>query len=561
MNNTKFPKMNYPFTAISAQENFKLALILCMIDGTLGGVLALGDKGTGKTTTVRSLTNLMSRIVSDFSFVNLPIGATEDRVLGSVKLDVLINDKKIEIQKGLLSKANQGVLYIDEINLLNDYLMDILLDASSSGGYFLERDSISQWQESNFCLVGTMNPEEGDLRPQLLDRFGLCVEIKTPNDKVVRIEIANRRLNFDTNEIAFTQQFEENEEQLANQIKIAKTNLNTISISDSIHSEIAEICIEHKVEGLRADILLLKAARAYASFNNKTNVETEDVHRIKDFVLLHRSKKENQNESEKENNKQNEDSDSSSENESKNEDSGLNDYLLNATKTDQFLKMNFDHKVSSKGVKLNSDSNVINPIKNSFIRNAPIHFLNTIKHFIIQEKLEINYKTIDSKTELEIVFLIDSTSSMIQNKQIAYVKGIIEQTINRNKSKKLSYSAIAMINGSAIVLSQRTSNVDDLILSICQLKTGGKTNLKAGLKLVYSIFKQKKSNQYQLFILTDGQINVGETENPFNEAVNYYKKFIKSAIKTSIVDMEKGFVKLGLARQLASQFNCKLITF
>ncbi len=561
MNNDKASKMNYPFTAISAQENFKLALILCMIDRSLGGVLALGEKGTGKTTTVRSLSNLMNRVFNDFSFINLPIGATEDRVLGSVKLDILINEKKVEIQKGLLAKANNGILYIDEINLLNDYLMDVLLDASSSGGYFLERDSISQWQESNFCLVGTMNPEEGDLRPQLMDRFGLCVEIKTPNEKAVRIEIANRRLNFDTNETAFVQQFDGNEEQLANQIKVAKTNLNAVSIPDSIHSEIAEICIEHKVEGLRADILLLKAARAYASFNNKTKVEAEDVHRIKDFVLLHRSKKQDQNEREKENNNQNDNSESSSKYENKNEESGLNDYLLNATKTDQFLKMDLEHKVSSKGVKLNSDSNVVSPIKNSFIRKSPIHFLNTIKHFIVHEKLEINYKTIDSKTDLELMFLIDSTSSMLQNKQIAYVKGIIEQTVEKNKLKKISYSAIAMINGSATILSQRTSNADDLIASICQLKTGGKTNLKAGLKLVHSIFKQRKRNQYQLFILTDGQINVGETKNPFNEAVDYYKKFIKSAVKTSIVDMEKGFVKLGQAGQLAKQFNCKLITF
>lgn len=561
MNTNKFPKLQFPFTAISAQENFKLALILCMIDSSLGGVLALGDKGTGKTTTVRSLSNLMSRIFNDFSFVNLPIGATEDRVLGSVKLDVLINEKKIEIQKGLLTKANNGILYIDEINLLNDYLMDILLDASSSGGYFLERDNISQWQDSNFCLVGTMNPEEGDLRPQLMDRFGLCVEIKTPIDKDVRIEIANRRLNFDTNETAFVQQFDEHEEQLANQIKVAKTNLNIVSISDSIHNEIAEICIEHRVEGLRADILLLKAARAYASFNNKTKIEIGDIHRVKDFVLLHRSKKENQNESEKENNKPNENSTSDKRNENSNEETGLNEYLLNATKTDQFLKMDLDQKVSSKGVKLNSDSSGSSNLKTSFISKAPIHLFNTIKHFIVHENLEIKYKTIDSKTDLELIFLIDSTSSMIQNQQIAYVKGIIEQTVEKNKLKKISYSAIAMINGSAIILKQRTTDADDLIASISQLKTGGKTNLRAGLKLVHSIFKQRKRNQYQLFILTDGQINIGETKNPFNEAVDYYKKFIKSAIKTSIVDMEKGFVKLGLAGQLAKQFNCKLITF
>lgn len=281
---------SFPFTAIYAQEDFKLALILCMIDPGLGGVLALGDKGTGKTTTVRGLSHLMQRTSPDFPFINLPIGATEDRVLGTIKLDILINEKRTEVQQGLLAAAHQGILYIDEVNLLNDYLMDVLLDAAASGGYHLERDTVSKWFESRFCLVGTMNPEEGELRPQLLDRFGLSVTVKTPMDRIDRMEIVNRRLQFDSDTPAFLDKYETLEQQLAQQIMYAREHVKQVTYTDIILATIADTCIHYQVEGLRADILLLKAARAYAAFYSKKEVTKEDIHKVMPFVLSHRSK-------------------------------------------------------------------------------------------------------------------------------------------------------------------------------------------------------------------------------------------------------------------------------
>ncbi len=291
----------FPFTAICAQDDFKLALILCMIDPSLGGVLALGDKGTGKTTTVRGLSSLMKQLNPGFPFINLPIGATEDRVLGTIKLDTLINEKRTEVQKGLLALANHGVLYIDEVNLLNDYLMDVLLDAASSGGYYLERDGISQWLESKFCLVGTMNPEEGELRPQLLDRFGLSVTIKTPTEKTVRIEIVNRRFLFDADQALFSGAYSEQETALSEQISRAKSKLNAVVLAPSIQEEITDICIHNQVEGLRADILLMKAARAHAAFYDKKEVSKKDVHQVMAFVLAHRSKNFSQDKNPKQN--------------------------------------------------------------------------------------------------------------------------------------------------------------------------------------------------------------------------------------------------------------------
>lgn len=277
----------FPFSAIVGQEDFKLCLILNLIDPGLGGVLASGDKGTGKTTTVRALSQLMG--AGQVPFVNLPLGASEDRVLGSIALEPLINDKKKVVEKGLLAQAHGGILYIDEINLLNDYLMDVLLDAAASGGYYLEREGISKWLESRFCLVGTMNPEEGDLRPQLLDRFGLCVDIFTPNSIEQRMEISSRRLGFDIDPQVFMKKFSEEETQLKSSITTASNILPGLMIPEEVSRKCTELAIAHKVEGMRADILLMKAARAYAAYQGKNIVAVEDMNAIAKFVLKHRS--------------------------------------------------------------------------------------------------------------------------------------------------------------------------------------------------------------------------------------------------------------------------------
>ena len=280
----------FPFTAIYGQDEFKLALLLSVIDPGIGGVLIMGDKGTAKTTAVRGLSDLMQQHTL-FPFVNLPIGATEDRVLGSVKLDVLINNKRLEIQEGLLSLAHKGILYIDEVNLLNDYLVDILLDAASSGSYHLEREGISGRINSIFSLIGTMNPEEGELRPQLLDRFGLCVAVETPTDKNIRMEIVNRRLAFDSNPSAFSEQYQQQQQQLFLTIDAARNRLTDIIIPAEIRNEVAQRCITEQTEGLRADILLLKTARAYTAFQERKQVTQQDIAAIAHFVLKHRSKK------------------------------------------------------------------------------------------------------------------------------------------------------------------------------------------------------------------------------------------------------------------------------
>ena len=547
---------NFPFTAICGQDDFKLALLLCMIDPSLGGVLALGDKGTGKTTTVRALQSLMKNIESDFPFVNLPIGATEDRVLGSVHLETLINEKKLEVQKGLLSKAHQGILYIDEINLLNDYLMDVLLDASSSGGYFLERDTISQWLDSRFCLVGTMNPEEGDLRPQLLDRFGLSVTIKTPTDKKIRMEIVNRRLDFDMDLNAFCSQFENEEKQLSKMIVSAKEQLSSIYVSEEIKENIADICISHQVEGLRADILLIKASRAFAALNNCIEVTAMHLNKVTPLVLNHRAKhfpeNKQKNENEKENNNSNEKG-----NENENiKNNGSSDYLLQATATEQFLKIQIPKIESKKGLLFKNQLAQKNSQHSFGTVTTGIDVLSSVKEYLITQKFKVHYKKAVNESKIHLVFLIDSSSSMVKNQQISFIKGLISETLHQFKNKKLMLSAVALQNGKATVILKLTQNIENFIAQIQQLRSGGKTNLKAGLSLVHQLLKSKTPQEETVFyVLTDGKINKGETENPFAEAVSYFRTYLRISKSTTIIDTEKGFVKLALAKKLALEMN------
>ena len=546
----------FPFSAISGQDDFKLALLLCMIDPSLGGVLAFGDKGTGKTTTVRAMQSVMRHQASDFSLVNLPIGATEDRVLGSVHLETLINEKRLEIQKGLLAKAHLGVLYIDEINLLNDYLMDVLLDASASGGYYLERDNISQWLDSQFCLVGTMNPEEGDLRPQLLDRFGLSVTIATPTEKNLRMEIVHRRLQFDSDAVGFCKNYEAVEKELADQITIAKVNLNQIDCPYFIQEAIAELCLSHHVEGLRADILLLKAARAYAAFLDDVQVTEKHLETVSHLVLLHRSKnKPNppQNPPSK-NDKHSEQQEP--ENSNRQESSAMQEYLLQAKDSEQFLKMAIPLSEAKNGLTSMKFGNLQQ--QNIGRTNAKINLLETVKQYITHQKLAIHYTKSVLQSRTHLLFVIDSSSSMLKNRQIAYIKGLLITTLQKQLTKKISFSAIALQNGTAHYVVKLSQNADDFITSLQQLRSGGKTNLKAGLALVQPLLKSKlPQEETQLYILTDGQINQGETENPFQEAVAFFKSYLKLFKNTTIVDTEKGFVRLNLAEKLASDMKVK----
>ncbi len=261
-----------------------MALLISAVDPRMGGVLISGPRGSAKSTIARSLADLIQGHV----FVNLPLGASEEKLIGSLDLDKALSKNEVVFSEGLLAKAHQGVLYVDEVNLLADHLVDVLLDVAASGINKIERDGISHQHAAEFLLVGTMNPDEGELRPQLLDRFGLMVNLTNHYEIEERQQIMQRRLAFDEQAEQFCAQFEVQQQNIITQIESAKKNLSSVMVSPEIQTVIAEICAASNAEGLRGDITLYRAARAYTALHLRNEVLSTDVDAVKEFVLAHR---------------------------------------------------------------------------------------------------------------------------------------------------------------------------------------------------------------------------------------------------------------------------------
>jgi magnesium chelatase subunit I len=316
----------FPFTALIGQTNMKLALILNVIDPRIGGVMSMGDRGTGKSTVVRSLVDLLPKIQTVLGdpfnshpdnydlmsqevkerrnqgqkiytnliktpMIDLPLGATEDRVCGTIDIEKALLDGTKAFEPGLLAKANRGILYVDEVNLLDDHLVDILLDSAAGGWNTVEREGISIVHPARFILIGSGNPEEGELRPQLLDRFGMHVRIKTIKDPVSRVKIVERRSNFDRSSETFLQQYEYLQSFLKNRIVNASGSLKDIKIDYQYKINIAELCSNLNIDGLRGDIVTNRAVKAFVALNSRKSVLDKDVFTIMSLCLMHRLKK------------------------------------------------------------------------------------------------------------------------------------------------------------------------------------------------------------------------------------------------------------------------------
>ncbi len=316
-------KINFPFTAILGQEKMKMGLVLNVIDPAIGGILLTGQQGTGKSTAVRSIIELMPQIevvkgcefscdpnsdiedlcqnciekkekkqikteFRDMWLVNLPLGVTEDMVCGSLSIDKVLTEGIRALHPGLLAKANRGILYVDEINLLQDHIVDVLLDSAASGVNIIEREGISVSHPSRFVLVGSMNPEEGDLRPQIADRLGLEVRIKAPRDPELRAEITRRVIDFEDHPKEFIETFEEEQEKLRNNILNARKILKQVQIPSSVYEFVTKIVNELEIFSQRADITFIRCTRAHASLNNRKIIIEEDLNIAMDLVFEHR---------------------------------------------------------------------------------------------------------------------------------------------------------------------------------------------------------------------------------------------------------------------------------
>jgi magnesium chelatase subunit I len=312
----------FPFSAIVAQEDMKRALLMAAVEPLLGGVLIFGDRGTGKSTAVRALAELLPGIDTRQGcrfncaparpqdacpvcspeggrkqaktikirtpMVDLPLGATEDRICGALDLEKALVAGEKDFEPGLLAAANRGFLYIDEVNLLEDHLVDLLLDAAASGVNVVEREGLSIRHAARFALVGSGNPEEGDLRPQLLDRFGLSVEIRTIDDLGQRIEVIRRRDAYEADPDAFCQRWSRKDAAIRNKVVKARKILRQVDIPDDVLSRMSQLCMSLGIDGMRGELTLMRACRAAAALAGRPEVTWEDVSEISPMVLCHR---------------------------------------------------------------------------------------------------------------------------------------------------------------------------------------------------------------------------------------------------------------------------------
>lgn len=315
----------YPFTAIVGQEGLKEALLLTIINPLLGGVLIKGEKGTAKSTAVRALAALLPQlnvvegcrfscdpnddrwlcdecrtrkaagdwhsVSASMRVVELPVNATEDRVVGTLDMEEAIREGKKRFEPGLLARANRQILYADEVNLLDDHVVDVLLDAAAMGINTVEREGISYTHPARFVLVGTMNPEEGDIRPQLLDRFGLSVEVAGESDPETRMEVVRRRLRFEADPEAFAASYQDRQLELVAAIETARKRLTDVTASDEMLALMARLAIALDVDGHRADITAIKTAMTVAAFAGRDTVTKEDLHKAVQYVLPHRMRR------------------------------------------------------------------------------------------------------------------------------------------------------------------------------------------------------------------------------------------------------------------------------
>jgi magnesium chelatase subunit I len=276
----------FPFAALLGQDELKQALLLAAVDPGIGGVLVSGPRGTAKSTAARALAELLP----DGRFVTLPLNASEERLIGTLDIETVLRDGTVRFSPGLLASAHRGVLYVDEVNLLPDALVDALLDAAASGVNTVERDGVSHSHAASFVLIGTMNPEEGELRPQLTDRFGLTVALQNCFDAQIRQQIVKARLAFDTDPRAFRERHAQQQEDLVRRIGAARDALPQLAFDDAVHERVSALCIAAQVDGMRADLVMLRAARALAALEAADAVTATHVDRVAHAVLLHRQR-------------------------------------------------------------------------------------------------------------------------------------------------------------------------------------------------------------------------------------------------------------------------------
>ncbi len=640
----------YPFSAIVGQKKMTRALILNAVCPCLGGLLIRGEKGTAKSTAVRALATVLPEIdvVSGCPFncdpheyerlcpecrakrkqgcdlpaakrkikvIDLPLGATEDRVLGSLDLEHAVKEGERRFTPGLLAAAHRGILYIDEVNLLDDHIVDVILDAAGMGMNIVEREGISYMHPAEFILIGTMNPEEGELRPQLLDRFGMCIQIKGIQDPDERVRLIKEREHFDADSKGFIMAYQGRQEGLSQKIAQAKKRLSCVTISDEMVQLCSKLSLEAFVAGHRADIAIRKAALSITCYEQRDEVAETDVNEAAELVLLHRmrtpsppsqhrreqrphekppedDKDERENERPETEDRQHpevRDEEDAGEKKDEEESRGRISYVPMVeslfpvgeafkVKRIQTERDRIPRKGSGRRSRTRTSSKAGRYVMSSMERKtndlaldatlraaAPYQKRRTREDVaIVIEESDIREKIREKRIGNFIVFVVDASGSMGAGKRMIETKGAILSLLMDAYQKRDKVAMAAFKGDRAEILLPPTSSIELAHKLLEELPTGGKTPLPHGISLGYQIIQsyfRKDPHIYPLLILiSDGKANVSQYGGkPVSEAMEAAEEIREdSRINTAVVDVEKaGLISFGLARQLSLQMGAR----
>ncbi|CAM3161562.1 Mg-protoporphyrin IX chelatase [Deinococcus saxicola] len=571
----------YPLSAVAHQPELLLALSLLAVAPSVGGLLIRGDRGAAKSTAARGLAALLPQSGDPQSgghpapFVNLPLGATEDRVVGTLDLDAALRGEA-RLKSGLMAQAHGGLLYIDEVNLLPDHLVDVLLDAAALGVVRVERDGLSASGRADFALVGSMNPEEGGLRPQFLDRFGLCVDVQAPTGAQQRAEIVRRRMRFEADPQGFAEQWQAGELRLCERLQAARLLFPSVDLPDALLSHIAALSAAAQVRSLRADLVMHRAARAFAALEGRSEVSGADIERVAPLVLLHRRDprlppppqqttlppdsappQESPSPLEQE-------PDQPAPPDSNPQAEEIFAPTANAAPLPVLVGKGVASSGSSQG---DQPGRVIRSVPISPQSNAPLHLPDTLKAALgrtLGGEFQLTAGDLRSAVHepvggRRVLFVVDASGSMGVAGRMGALKGALLGVLS-DKARRDRAALIVFRGTGATLALPWTTDAAEAEAVIAAVPTGGRTPLAHALQLAAEIVHANSNgaqSNAELVIFSDGRANVPLTagRDAWTDALQAAQAL--RGIPALVVDTETGRIKLGRAAQLAEMLGAR----
>ena len=580
----------YPFSAIVGHDQLRLALLLCAVRPEIGGALIRGEKGTAKSTAVRGLAALL-----DGGLVEMPLGATEDRVIGSLDLQRVLRDGEHAFSPGLLARAHGGVLYVDEVNLLHDHLVDVLLDAAAMGRVHIERDGISHTHESRFVLIGTMNPEEGELRPQLLDRFGLTVEVHASRDVDVRMEVIRQRLAYEAEPDGFAARYADAEGELARRIATARALVDDVVLPDNELRRIAALCAAFDVDGMRADLVVARTAAAHAAWRGALTVEEQDIRVAAELALPHRRRRDPFDDPGLDRDQLDEAlAQAGSEPEPEPDPPG------GGSSTEDIAPQSNSHSAGKPQPPKPSalPSKIFRtraltvpgvgegaPGRRSRARNvagrvvtaadavdADGHGLHLFATLLAAAERagagplrpqpdDLRRAVREGREGNLVIFVVDASGSMAARDRMAAVSGATLSLLRDAYQRRDKVAVITFRQHEARLLLPPTSSAHIAGRRLARFDTGGKTPLAEGLlaarELIVRERVRDRARRPLVVVLTDGRATAGP--DPLGRSRIAASRLVAEGAAAVVVDCETSYVRLGLAAQLARQLGAPTV--